>query len=305
MTRGGPVAELDGTTTVVGVMGWPVAHSLSPPMHNAAFAALGMNWVYVPCPVQPERIAEALAGIRALGIGGMNVTIPHKAAVAKLVDELSPEARALEAVNTIDNTGDRLTGYNTDGPGFVRSAQEQGVALGGLRVVMIGAGGSARAVALACAREGIAGLTIANRTLERAEGIAALVRRNSDLDAAQATPLGESTQTLIEAADVVINATPVGMHPHQDVPPVIPATWLRPGQVVCDLIYNPRETALLRAAREVGCRTVDGTGMLVHQGAIAFERWTGSEAPVEAMRQALLGALASRAEHARREAEGR
>jgi len=288
--------DLDGATTVVGVMAWPVGHSLSPPMHNAAFETLGMNWVYVAYAVPPERVGEAVAGIRALGIRGLNVTIPHKEAVAGFMDGLSGEVQALGAVNTIDNVDGKLTGYNTDGPGFMRSLRELGEDVARKRVALLGAGGSARSVALACAHEGAERLAIINRTPDRAGEVAELVRQHSRLAELEALPLDKGAWQAISEADLVVNATPVGMHPQADVPPVIPPEWLRPEQVVYDLIYNPRQTTLLKAAQQVGCRTIDGTEMLVHQGAIAFERWTGHDAPVDEMRAALLTALARHAD---------
>ncbi len=295
MDRPHTLLDIDGTTVVVGVMAWPTTHTLSPPMHNAAFQELGMNWVYVPYEVHPQDVEKAVAGIKALGIRGMNVTIPHKEAVAGLMDELSEEAQALGAVNTIDNVDGKLVGYNTDGAGFVRSLREAGEAIEGKRVALLGAGGAARAVALACARQAPAGLSIINRTLSRAEELAELLRRYCRPPHLEVHPLDATAQQVVADADILVNTTPVGMYPRADVPPVVPAEWLHPGQVVYDLIYNPRQTTLLQAARRAGCRTIDGTGMLVHQGAIAFERWTGRKAPVEVMRKALLGALAERA----------
>lgn len=280
-----------GTTTVVGVIGWPVAHSLSPPMHNAAFAYLGLDWVYVPFAVAPEDVGRAVEGVRALGIAGINVTIPHKAAVVPYLDELDQTVADLGVANTIHNTGGLLKGYNTDGPGLLRSLDEAGCSVTGRRVALIGAGGAARAVAVAFARAGVASLAILNRTVAKAEELAAAVERMTGLKAVALPLTGEQAREAVEAAEVVVDSTSVGMHPHCDEPPVIPADWLHAGQVVCDLTYNPRDTVLLKAARGRGATTVDGTGMLVHQGAIAFEIWTGQAAPVEVMRRALLSAL--------------
>jgi shikimate dehydrogenase len=289
-----PLPPLTGRTTVVGVIGWPVKHSLSPPMHNAAFAALGLDWVYVPFEVAPEAVAEALAGMRALGIRGLNVTIPHKAAVAGLVDERDDMAAALEAVNTVHNRDGRLVGYNTDGPGFLRSLQEAGHGVRGKSVALIGAGGSARSVAYAVAREGAASLSIVARKIAQARDLADMVRRRVGREQVMAAGLElPEAQARVHEADIVVDSTPVGMHPHAEVAPVVPASWLREGQVVCDLTYNPLETTLLRAARSRGAQTVAGTGMLVHQGAVAFEIWTGQPAPVSVMREALLNSLAA------------
>lgn len=285
--------SLNGETRVAGVIGWPVRHSLSPPMHNAAFAALGLNWVYVPFAVAPERIAEAMAAVRALDLVGLNVTIPHKLAAVAHMDEISDDARVLGAVNTIVNRDGRLIGHNTDGPGFLRSLREIGEDVAGREVVLIGAGGSARSVALAVCRAGATRLSIVNRTVAKAEAVVALLREALPGVAAEAVALeGQQAEASVRGAQVIIDSTAVGMYPHHVVDPVVPATWLHGGQVVCDLTYNPRETVLLKAAVAAGARTLDGTGMLVHQGALAFEYWTGEPAPVEAMRAALWRALA-------------
>lgn len=288
------VCDLDGETRVVGVIGQPVRHSLSPPMQNAALETLGLNWVYVPFEAPNARVREALQALVALGIVGLNVTVPHKEAVAGLVDERDDTAKALGAVNTVWNDEGTLRGYNTDGEGFLRSLREEGETAQGRRVALIGAGGAARSVAYAVAREGAAALAIINRTAARAEQVAGLVRAHVGLQAAVLPLEGRPTEAAVREADLVIHSTPRGMHPHCDEPPVIPARWLHEGQCVCDLVYTPRETTLLRAARAQNARTIDGVGMLVHQGAIALERWTGLPAPVEVMRQALLAALAGR-----------
>ncbi len=284
--------EVDGATQVVGVIGWPVQHSLSPPMHNAAFRALGLNWVYVAFAVPPDNVGTAIAGMRALGLRGLNVTIPHKAAVVSHLDDISPTSRQLGVVNTIVNSDGHLRGDSTDGAGFIRALAEAGESVTDNRVVLIGAGGSARAVALAAAQEQPEELVIVDRTPQRAVELAELVRAAGGPAAVRAIAL-DSTEVarIVSSADVIIDSTPVGMYPHADVAPVVSAEWLRPGQLVCDLTYNPRDTVLLKAAREAGARVLDGTGMLVHQGAIAFEQWTGEEAPVEVMRLALLAAL--------------
>ncbi len=284
--------EIDGASQVVGVIGWPVQHSLSPPMHNAAFRALGLNWVYVAFEVHPDNIGAAIEGMSALGIRGLNVTIPHKAAVVSHLDEISATSRQLGVVNTISNAAGHLHGDSTDGAGFIRALAEAGEGVTDNCVVLIGAGGSARAVALAAAQEQPEELVIVNRTPQRAVELAELVGATGGLEAVRAIALDSpEVARVVSSADVIIDATSVGMYPHTDVAPVISAEWLRPCQLVCDLTYNPRDTVLLQAAREIGARTLDGTGMLVHQGAIAFEQWTGEEAPVEVMRLALLQAL--------------
>ncbi|MBM3475379.1 MAG: shikimate dehydrogenase [Armatimonadetes bacterium] len=282
---------LRGTTKLVGVIGFPIEHSLSPPMHNAAFAKLGMDWAYVAYRVEPEHAPEAIRGIVALGMVGLNVTIPHKQAAAELVDELDDAARALQSVNTVHNLDGALKGYSTDGPGFVRSVEETGATLEGKAVTLIGAGGSARAVAHALVSAGVDSLTLAARRPQKAEEIAAMVAEHTGRSVAVVDLSSNAAREAVTQSDILVDSTSVGMHPNVDVPPVIPPDWMHAGQLVCDLTYNPRETTLLRAARPAGADTLDGTGMLVHQGAIAFEIWTGATAPVETMREALLRAL--------------
>lgn len=283
----------DGTTRVVGVIGWPVRHSLSPPMQNAALAAMGRNWVYVPFAVAPEHIGDCMAAVRALDLVGLNVTIPHKAAVLAYMDDLGEEARALGVVNTIVNREGWLTGHSTDGEGFLRSLREIGEDVAGRDVCLIGAGGSARAVALAVCRAGARSLTVVNRTAGKAEALAEHLQplaANTTLKAVGLTT--PEAEAAVRGAMVVIDSTAVGMYPHHETAPVVPEKWLHAGQVVCDLTYNPRDTVLLQAARRQNAGTLDGTGMLIHQGALALELWTGEKAPVEVMRAALLAALA-------------
>lgn len=285
---------ISATTRLLGVLGWPVEHSLSPPMHNAALQHLGLNWVYVPFAVPPDRVAEAVGGIRGLGLVGANVTIPHKAAVLPYLDEATPEVWLLQAANTILNDDGYLRGENTDVEGFRRSVVEAGGSLADRPVLVIGAGGSARAVALAAVQDGSTSVTIANRSLDRAEALAALLEPVAAGLPLRALALSDpETPAAVREAQVIVDCTSVGMYPRHEVPPVVPAEWLHPGQLVCDLTYNPRRTPLLRAAQLAGATPLEGTGMLVHQGALALEKWTGKPAPVEVMRKALHKALES------------
>ncbi|MGQ9732049.1 MAG: shikimate dehydrogenase [Candidatus Zipacnadales bacterium] len=289
--RAEPSVPLKGTTKLVGVIGDPIEHSLSPPMHNAAFRTLGLDWAYVPFRVEANRIAEALRGVVALNMVGINVTIPHKQAAAELVDEIDPAAQALTSVNTIHNVGGRLKGYSTDGAGFIRSVEDRGTTLAGKTVALVGSGGSARAVAYALLQAGVASLTLIARRPERAEAISNLLAEHTGRETPVVALASDYARLAVSNADMVVDSTSVGMYPHVDVAPVIPGEWLHAGQLVCDLTYNPRDTVLLRAARAAGAETLDGTGMLVHQGAIAFEIWTGVKAPIGTMRAALLDAL--------------
>jgi len=275
-------------TKICGVIGDPIGHSLSPRMQNAAFAALGLDYLYLPFQVPPARLAEAIAGVRGLGLLGLNVTIPHKQAVIKYLDRLSPEAELIGAVNTIHNTGSELIGYNTDGRGFVAALrQEAQVEPDGQRVVVLGAGGAARAVAIQLALAGVQQIIIICQELTEGTQIAHTI--NHKVGCCHACALRWTADNISEAlaqAGILINATPVGMIPYPDNSPV-PASYLHKHLLVCDLVYNPRETQLLQAAQANGARTLSGLGMLVHQGALAFTIWTGRQAPVEVMYQAL------------------
>lgn len=287
--------QVSGTTAVVGVFGDPVAHSLSPAMHNRAFAALGLDFVYVPFHVRGERLGEAVAAVRALNLVGVNVTVPHKVRVMQFLDEIDAEARMIGAVNTIVHRSGRLVGYNTDGRGFVRSLERQaGRTPRGARVVIFGAGGAAQAIACSMARAGAASVAIANRTREKAEALARLVAAEAPAAVLPAAPDDPELRRALGAADIVVQATSVGMHPHHEAPPPLPVEAVRPGALVCDIVYNPRVTRLIEAARERGCETLTGEGMLVYQGAIAFELWTGQKAPEELMLATLDELLSAR-----------
>ena len=273
---------ISGTTTVAAVIGSPVRHSLSPALHNAAFAASGADWVYTAFEVAPGRAGDALAAMRTLGLGGLSVTMPHKDDVADAVDELDPAAAALHSVNTVVRLADgRLRGHSTDGAGFVASLAEAGADPMGRRVVVLGAGGAARAVVDALGRAGAAEVVVVNRNADRATTAAAL-----------AGPVGRvGSAADVADAELVVNATSVGMGTLEL--PLDPG-MLRAGQVVADLVYHPLETALLAAARAAGARVVDGLGMLVHQAALQQELWLGARPDTAVMRAAALDELAKR-----------
>jgi len=280
-------------TRLVGLFGYPVSHSLSPAMHNAAFEALGLNLRYMAFPVPPERLADAVRALHALSFRGVNVTIPHKVAIVPLLDDLDEEARAVGAVNTVIVEADgRLLGTNTDGRGYVRSlVEETGVDLAAQRVLILGAGGAARAVAVSLARCGASRIAIANRTPEKAVELAAHVAPYADAWAVPPERLADA----VREATLLVNTTSVGMAPCVDETP-LPPEWLHDGLLVSDLVYRPLKTRLLREAEARGLITHGGLGMLVYQGALAFERWTGRAAPVALMREAALRALGAREE---------
>lgn len=269
-----------GATRLAGVIGDPVRHSLSPAIHNAAFAALGLDWAFLAFPVVAGRAPEALAGAMALGVVGLSVTMPHKAAVLALVDRATPRAAALGAVNTVVRQGEVLMGDNTDGPGLVESLRsDQGFDPDGRRCLVVGAGGAARAVVLALAQAGAAQVVVVNRSRDRAEAAAAL--------AGATGRVGEAADA--DGVELIVNATPLGMDRSPAVadPLAVPAERLGPGQLVVDLVYHPLVTPLLSAARGRGARTANGLGMLVHQAGHAFRLWTGAEPPLEVMAQAV------------------
>jgi len=274
---------LSGHTRVVGVIGDPVTHSLSPTLHNAAFEALGLDWVYVAFPVPRGRGAEAVAAVPALGLAGLNVTMPHKEDVAGACHELTADAAALRSVNTVVALPDgRTLGDSTDGPGFLDALADEAIGVAGRPVLVLGAGGAARAVVLALCRAGAA-VTVAARRPDAAEAAAALA------PGAAPMPIGAVDPSTYA---VVVNATPLGMS-GGDPLPVDPAA-LHAGQAVVDLVYHPADTPLLTAARAQGASAVNGLGMLLHQAARSFTLWTGQPAPLEAMRAAVTTALAAR-----------
>jgi shikimate dehydrogenase len=277
---------------IVGVIGSPVAHSLSPVLHNAAFAALGLgsSWHSFAFEVAPGAAPSALGDMRRYEISGLSVTMPHKAAVAASVDELSEQARRLDAVNCVVNTGGRLRGVNTDGEGFVASlARGVGFDPSGQRCLVVGAGGAARAVVLALVEHGASAVTVLNRTLERARTTADLAGSAGSVVAGD-DPGG--IERAVHAADLVVNATPVGMAgtgaSERSGPGewLVEPGWLRQGQVAADLVYAPRPTQWLLRAAEAGATTLDGLGMLVHQAGAQLALWTRQEPPLEAMWEA-------------------
>lgn len=266
-----------GTTRVAAVIGSPVRHSLSPVIHNAGFAALGLDWTYLAFDVAPGDAVAALVAMRTLRIGGLSVTMPHKAEVALAVDRLSADARALQAVNCVAWDKGELVGHNTDGGGFVDSLA--GVTeLAGRSCFVAGAGGAARAVIHALGQAGVSSVIVHNRTTAKAEAATELAP-----DVARVGRAGEAKE-----ADIVINATSLGMAgtPAAAAMP-IDAKLLRDGHVVVDLVYHPLRTPLLSAATEAGAQVVTGVGMLAHQAARQFELWTGVGAPLEAMLDAV------------------
>lgn len=269
-----PGRVISGGTTVAAVIGDPVAHSLSPAVHNAAFAAVGLDWVYVALPTPAGSASVALGAMRTFGLGGLSVTMPLKAEVAGIVDHLDPLAASLGAVNCVVGDGPRLVGHNTDASGFAAWLTATGHPLEGARVVVVGAGGAGRAVVAGALAGGAGSVVVVNRSNDAAAAAVALDPSRCSV----------GDMAAVATAEVVVNATSVGMTGQPGCP--IPADLLRPAQVVADLVYDPVETELVRTAREVGAVALDGVGMLVHQAADAFRLWTGVEPPLAVMAEA-------------------
>jgi shikimate dehydrogenase len=271
---------------LVGVFGYPVAENPTIVMQEAAFRAKGLNWRYLNIEVRPEQLADAVTGLRAFNMRGINLTIPHKVAVIPYLDELSPEAELMGAVNTVVARDGKLIGNNTDGKGFLYSVREDArVDPAGKRVVFLGAGGAARAMAVELALAGVAHITIVNRSPARGASLVQLLNEKTPVQAEFVQ--WQDDYIIPPEADILVNATSIGLFPDVDAMPKVDTNTLRPDLLVCDVIPNPPRTPFLRAAEGRGARILDGLGMLVGQGAIGFEMWTGMEAPVDVMRQAL------------------
>jgi shikimate dehydrogenase len=269
---------ISGGIRLVALIGDPVERSLSPAMHNAAFEALGLNCVYLALRVPQATLAGALSGARALNMAGMNVTHPHKIDILGLLDELDESASMVGAVNTVKNDGGRLIGYNTDGDGAVRALESEVGKLAGRKVLLLGAGGAARAIAFSLVKKD-AELTVANRTTSRAKELAASIKRSLGVDVKQTSISQKELAKAVKQADILINATTVGMYPNINRT-LVTAKMMHRGLIVNDIVYEPLQTRLLREAKRAGARAVTGLGMLVHQGALSFEIWAGKRARV-------------------------
>jgi shikimate dehydrogenase len=283
--------KISGKTRITGVFGYPVKHTASPAFQNAAFEALKLNWVYLPFEVKPEELSTAVKAIKSLGIAGVNCTIPHKETVIQYLDEISNEAEAIGAVNTIRNFDGLLRGHNTDGKGFMRSLAEiEPSGVKGKTVFLMGSGGAGRAIAVQSALDGAKAIYLCDKDEARASVLTMHVQSKfASLPVKQIVFNTNVIADAVEKADIFVDATPLGMHP--DDPISINTEWLRPATLVADLVYNPPETPLLKAAKKLGCRTLNGLGMLLHQGALAFEIWTGMKPPIDVMRKALEEAI--------------
>ncbi|MCK9151739.1 shikimate dehydrogenase [Methanobacterium alcaliphilum] len=279
---------ITGKTKLLGLIGDPVEHSLSSPMHNAAFDFLDMDYVYVPFHVKKEYLGEAIVGAQALNIKGMNVTIPHKREIMNHLTKIDKAAELIGAVNTIKFDSDEIIGYNTDGIGAVR-ALEDIAPVKEKKVVILGAGGAARAVAFQLILSKVDKISILNRSLEKAESL------KKDIDGKITSNIIAGGLNLLEKeisnADILIDTTPVGMYPHHNDSPIVSFDMMHSDLLVNDLVYNPLDTVLLKEAKKAEAKTVSGIKMLIYQGVESFKIWTGQEPPVEIMEKAVLTLL--------------
>jgi len=283
---------ITGTTQLLGIIGDPVKHSLSPVMHNAALAAMGLDCVYVPFPVHQEHLAIALAGFSAIGVRGFNITIPHKQAILPILDEVTPLAKAIGAVNTVWRSSQGWQGTNTDVKGFMSPLQE--MTSGGKTALILGYGGAARAVVAGCEQLGFSALWVVGRSLEKLEAFQASWQGSAVAPKLRIAPWTDLPQ-LLPQSHLVVNSTPLGMAPQVEQSPLTATelALLPPEAIVYDLIYIPSPTQLLKLSQSRGLKTIDGAEMLVQQGAAALEIWTGQSVPVAVMRSALSLALLS------------
>ncbi|MGD0645125.1 MAG: shikimate dehydrogenase [Candidatus Bathyarchaeia archaeon] len=280
---------ISGKTQVCGVIGDPIEHTLSPAMHNAAFKVLKLDYVFLAFKVKPAEVGDAIRGMRALTIHGLNVTMPLKNAIAKYLDEVDPAGKAIASANTILNKDGRLLGFNTDGVGALNALEQNGVELKGKKVLLLGAGGAAKAIAYTLSQEADE-LVILNRTPKPATELANLLKQKfkKKINAGELSPSAVK-ENLVDS-DVLINATSIGMNPNANQTPVS-SEWLKPDLAVMDIVYNPLETKLVKNAKAVGAKVVSGVEMLIYQGAVSFEIWTACKAPVEVMRKAALNQM--------------
>ena len=282
MTSGNERAPaISGSTRVYGILGHPITHSLSPLMQTFAFQHHDLDCLYAPFPVSPERLPQALAGAVALGVGGLNVTIPHKEAIMPLLDEVAVDAQLIGAVNTVDIRDGRTMGYNTDGVGFLLPLRELNLAFAAASTCMLGAGGAARAIAIALLQAGCPELTLCNRTAARAQRLSDELRQQFPQARLRCIPFEDAADAAREAT-LIVNATSLGLHAGDPQP--LPAETFRPGHVVYDIVYRPLYTMFLQTAKARGARVVPGIEMLIGQGAEAFRIWTGRPFPTQAVR---------------------
>ncbi|HUT17181.1 MAG TPA: shikimate dehydrogenase [Acidobacteriota bacterium] len=282
---------ISGKTRVCAVIGDPIEHSLSPTIHNAAFGHLKLDFVFLVFRVKAADLENAVRGMRGLGIHGLNVTMPHKSTVIDYLDEIDPTVQFLGSANTILNKDGKLSGFNTDGVGALKALRENGVALSEKKVLLLGAGGAAKAIAFALAKE-VGELAILNRAAEKANELAEMLGRMFNKKVVGGALSSDSIAKNLQDSDILINATSVGMKPNLSQSLVAPQ-WVKSDLAVMDIVYNPVETKLAKDAKAAGAKVISGVEMLIYQGAASFEIWTGCSAPIEVMRRAALNKLSS------------
>lgn len=294
--------RINGNTQLIGLIASPIGHSRSPALHNLAFRYLNLNYVYLAFDVGHDQLEDVIRGFRALNIRGFNISMPNKTKILPLLDELHESAKYARAVNTVVNENGKLVGYNTDGKGFIKGLQEFGVEIIGKKMVLLGSGGAGTAIAIQAALAGASEISIFNRADEfysRALENARIINNEMPQTRCQARVFDIAElnllKTELERADILVNASGVGMHPLQDHCLIPDKSYLRPELVVADAVYHPVETKLIKMAKSVGCKTVNGLAMMLWQGAEAFKLWTGKEMPVELIKKQLFTDILNRA----------
>lgn len=286
------MGRIKGSTQLTCIIGSPVDHSKSPYMHNLAFEKLGLDYAYMAFDIKEGALKQGVDGLRTLNVRGFNITMPHKQEVMKYLDKIEEDAKLIGAVNTVLNNNGKLIGYNTDGKGFIKSLEERNVKYIDEKIVIIGAGGAAKAIAIELALKGVKNIVIVNRTLEKAEAISHTINKNIEGSESRSLVLDEKLlKEELKDASILINTTSVGMGDSIDKNIIKNEDTLHKDLFVADLIYNPVKTKFLSMAEEKGCRIMNGLDMLVYQGALVFKIWTGADMPVEVMKKMEKGNL--------------
>lgn len=279
---------IQGTTGLTGLIGYPLKHSLSPSMHNSAFRKLGLDLVYLAFEIEDGSLQDGLNAMRTLNVKGFNVTMPHKQKIVQLLDGVSDDAKIIESVNTVKNENGKLIGYNTDGKGLVKALEESGIAYKGKKVVILGAGGAARAIAIQLAFDGAAQIVMANRTIIKAKMIINTINEKIPTSKGKAIEMDEEIiKEELKDASILINCTSIGMKSTIDQSPISNVDTFNKDVFVVDIIYDPLKTKFMSMAEEVGCKTMNGIDMLIYQGDLSFNIWTGEDMPIEYIKEVL------------------
>lgn len=280
--------NITGKTKLVGLLGNPVKHSISPLMHNEAFRQLDMDLIYLAFEVENGNLEKAVQGLKSLGAIGWNVTMPYKKEICEYLDELSPAARVARSVNTVINKNGKLVGETTDGIGFIRSIEEAGVSISGKKMTLMGAGGAAISVLVQSALDGAREISVFNRKGKSYDNLKEILPEISKISGCTLNLFEYNEKILareINDSDILVNGTPIGMEPDTEKSPIVDVSIFHKDLFVYDMIYNPEETMLIKQAKNAGCSTMNGLHMLLYQGAAAFELWTGEQMPVEIVKE--------------------